>query len=64
MVAARAIGLDCGPMSGFKDQPVNEAFFAGTPLKCNFICNLGHGDPASVFVRSPRLAFEEACEIL
>jgi 3-hydroxypropanoate dehydrogenase len=64
MIAARAIGLDCGPMSGFKDNLVNEAFFAGTSLKCNFICNLGHGDPASVFVRSPRLAFEEACEIL
>ncbi len=63
MLAARAIGLDCGPMSGFDRKAVDEAFFAGTHVRSNFLCNLGHGDPASVFPRSPRLEFHEACRI-
>jgi 3-hydroxypropanoate dehydrogenase len=64
IVAARALGLDCGPMSGFDNAKVDAAFWAGTPVRTNFICNLGHGDPASVFPRSPRLTFDEACKIL
>lgn len=64
MLAARALGLDCGPMSGFDNQGVDAAFFAGTSRRSNFLCALGHGAPASVFPRSPRLAFDEACEIL
>lgn len=63
IIAARALGLDCGPMSGFDAAKLDEAFFAGTTLKSNFICNLGHGDPAKLFVRSPRLAFDDACTI-
>jgi 3-hydroxypropanoate dehydrogenase len=61
IVAARALGLGCGPMSGFDPAKVNEAFFAGTTVKVNFVCCLGHGDPAKVFPRSPRLTFDEAC---
>ncbi|MDY7537754.1 malonic semialdehyde reductase [Undibacterium sp. RTI2.1] len=64
MLAARAIGLDCGPMSGFDPDKVNATFFAGTEVKANFICNLGYGDIAKVFPRSPRLDFEEACKIV
>ena len=64
MIAARAHGLDCGPMSGFDAEKVNAAFFAGTAVKANFVCNLGHGDPAKLFGRSPRLAFDEACKIV
>ena len=60
IVAARALGLDCGPMSGFDNVGVDKAFFAGTRIKSNFICSIGHGDPASVFPRNPRLSFEEA----
>src|ERR1700722_6822721 len=60
IVAARALGLDCGPMSGFDNAGVDEAFFSGTQIKSNFICSIGHGDPASVFPRNPRLSFEEA----
>ena len=63
IIAARALGLDCGPMSGFDAAKVDAAFFAGTPVKANFIVNLGHGDPAKVLPRSPRLAFEDACRI-
>ncbi|MDE1953772.1 MAG: malonic semialdehyde reductase [Betaproteobacteria bacterium] len=63
MLAARGLGLDCGPMSGFNADAVNAAFFAGTSVKANFICNLGHGDPTGLFPRSPRLAFEQACRI-
>jgi 3-hydroxypropanoate dehydrogenase len=63
MLAARALGLDCGPMSGFDADKVNAAFFAGTEVKANFICNLGYGDAAKLFPRSPRLAFDEACKI-
>jgi 3-hydroxypropanoate dehydrogenase len=64
MLAARALGLDCGPMSGFDQQRLNDAFFAGTSTKVNFVCGLGYGDPTKVFPRSPRLAFDEACSIL
>jgi len=64
IIAARALGLDCGPMSGFDRATVDAAFFAGSGWKSNFLVNLGHGDPAAVFARSPRLAFAEACEIL
>jgi 3-hydroxypropanoate dehydrogenase len=63
MLAARALGLDCGPMSGFDHAKVDAAFWAGTEIKTNFICNLGHGDPSKLFSRSPRLSFEEACRI-
>lgn len=64
MLAARAYGLDCGPMSGFNQSGVNEAFFADKPtFKVNFICNLGYGDPAGLFPRSPRFDFDQACEI-
>jgi 3-hydroxypropanoate dehydrogenase len=64
IIAARALGLDCGPMSGFDNASVDSEFFAGTNIKSNFICALGHGDPAGVFARNPRLAFDEACKIL
>ncbi len=63
ILAARALGLDCGPMSGFNNAKVDEAFFAGTAIKSNFLVNLGQGDPASIFARSPRLGFDEACRI-
>ncbi len=63
MMAARAIGLDCGAMSGFDSKLVNEAFFAGTSWTANFLVNLGHGDASGVFARSPRLDFSEACRI-
>lgn len=58
IMAARALGLDTGPMSGFNNAAVDEAFFAGTKVKSNFISTLGYGDPASIFGRSPRPAFE------
>lgn len=61
ILAARALGLDCGPMSGFNNAMVDELFFAGTSHKSNFLCNLGYGDPAGVFPRNPRLSFDEAC---
>jgi 3-hydroxypropanoate dehydrogenase len=64
IMAARAIGLDCGPMSGFDNAKVDEAFFAGTAVKSNFLCNLGYGDVAKVRPRAPRLAFDEACKIV
>jgi 3-hydroxypropanoate dehydrogenase len=60
MLAARALGLDCGPMSGFDSDGVDREFFAGTRVRSNFICTLGHGDPASIPPRLPRLEFEEA----
>ncbi len=63
LLAARALGLDAGPMSGFDNAAVDAAFFAGTNIKSNFICTLGHGDPASVFDRLPRLSFDEATSI-
>ena len=61
ILAARALGLDCGPMSGFDGAKVDEEFWAGTKVKTNFICNLGHGDPSKLWPRSPRLSFDEAC---
>jgi len=64
ILAARALGLDCGPMSGFSADAVNAAFFPDGRVKVNFVCNLGYGDPASLFARSPRLDFEEACRIV
>ena len=64
MLAARALGLDCGPMSGFDNAAVDAEFFAGSAIRSNFLCNLGYGDPAALFPRSPRLAFDEACRIL
>ncbi|MES2317098.1 MAG: malonic semialdehyde reductase [Pseudomonadota bacterium] len=63
MLAARAVGLDCGPMSGFNADKLNAAFFAGTELKANFLCNIGYGDAQHLHPRQPRLAFEEACTI-
>jgi len=63
ILAARALGLDCGPMSGFDAAKVDAAFWAGTAVRTNFICNLGHGDPSKLYRRSPRLSFEEACRI-
>lgn len=64
ILAARALGLDVGPMSGFDHAQVDAAFFAGTAVKSNFLCNLGYGDPAKIRPRAPRLAFDEACQIL
>jgi 3-hydroxypropanoate dehydrogenase len=58
IVAARALGIDTGPMSGFDNAAVDAAFFAGTKVKSNFLCTLGYGDPASIFGRSPRPGFE------
>lgn len=63
ILAARALGLDCGPMSGFDRDKVDAAFFAGTSVRSNFLVNLGHGDPASTYPRAPRLPFDEACTI-
>lgn len=61
ILAARAVGLDAGPMSGFDNSKVDELFLAGTGWKSNFLVNLGYGDPAGLFPRSPRLSFDEAC---
>jgi 3-hydroxypropanoate dehydrogenase len=63
MLAARSVGLDCGPMSGFDNAKVDAAFFAGTTVKSNFLCNVGYGDAAKLYPRSPRLTFDEACKI-
>ena len=64
ILAARALGLDCGPMTGFDNAKVDQAFFAGTSVRSNILVNLGQGDPGSIFPRSPRLGFDEACQIL
>ena len=64
MLAARSLGLDCGPMSGFDNDKVDAAFFAGTSYKSNFICALGTGTTEMLFPRNPRLPFEEACSIV
>lgn len=64
ILAARALGLDCGPMSGFDNAGVDAAFFAGTQVRSNFLINIGYGDPAGLFPRSPRLSFDEACRIV
>ena len=63
ILAARALGLDCGPMSGFDAAKVDAAFWSGTTIKTNFIVNLGHGDASKLLGRSPRLSFDEACKI-
>jgi len=63
MMAARSVGLDCGPMSGFDEEKVNAAFFAGTSIKANFVCSLGYGDATKLFPRSPRLSFDQACQV-
>jgi Nitroreductase len=78
ILAARALGLDCGPMSGFDNAKVDEEFFPASPkaestatevmptgrIKSNFLCNLGYGDPSGVYPRNPRLEFEEVCRLL
>jgi 3-hydroxypropanoate dehydrogenase len=69
LIAARALGLDCGPMSGFDMDGVNKEFFENQDgemknWKANWICNLGHGDKSKIMPRSPRLAFDEACRVL
>jgi len=64
LIAARAVGLDCGPMSGFDNSLVDDEFFPDTTLKSNFLCNLGYGDPSKTFKRLPRFNFDEVCEIL
>lgn len=63
MLAARACGLDCGPMSGFDQDKVNAAFFPDSTYRVNFICSLGYGTDEKLFPRSPRLAFEDACRV-
>lgn len=62
IIAARALGLDCGPMSGFDNAGVDRAFFSGTRVQSNFICSIGYGKPGTPFPRNPRLTFEEACQ--
>ena len=65
IIAARALGLDCGPMSGFDNAGVDAAFFAGTTIRANFLINIGYGDASrDLFPRSPRLSFDEACRIV
>jgi 3-hydroxypropanoate dehydrogenase len=64
IMAARALGLDCGPMSGFDAGKVNAEFFPDGKWKANFICNLGYGDASKLFPRLPRLTFDEACRVL
>lgn len=63
ILAARALGLDCGPMSGFDNDMVDDRFFAGTSIRSNFLCNLGYGDPRGLAPRNPRLEFDDACLI-
>ncbi|MEM1409680.1 MAG: malonic semialdehyde reductase [Pseudomonadota bacterium] len=64
MIAARALGLDCGPMSGFDVPGVTKAFFGGTDVEANWLCNIGYGTDEELFPRSPRLDFDEASELL
>ncbi|MGD9502051.1 MAG: malonic semialdehyde reductase [Methyloceanibacter sp.] len=64
IIAARALGLDCGPMSGFDNEGVDRDFFAGTNVKANFLCNLGYGDGSVLRPRSPRFEFDEMARIL
>lgn len=64
MLAARGLGLDCGPMSGFSQAGVKAEFFADTEYWPNFLCNIGYGDSKDLFPRSPRLGFDEACKII
>ena len=64
MMVSRALGLDCGPMSGFNNVMVDEIFFNGTNIKSNFLCCIGYGDPSKIFMRLPHLDFDEVCEII
>lgn len=64
IMAARALGLDCGPMSGFDQAALDATFFANSTVKANFLINLGYGDASKLFARSPRFAFADACQIL
>jgi 3-hydroxypropanoate dehydrogenase len=64
ILAARLHGLDCGPMSGFDNAGVDAAFFSGTSIKSNFLCNIGYGDPAGLQPRSPRFSFDEMAKIV
>ena len=64
IIAARALGLGTGPMSGFDNAGVDREFFAGTSVKSNFLCSLGYGDPSGIFPRSPRFEFEEVAKIV
>lgn len=64
IMAARALGLDCGPMSGFDADEVSAEFFPGESVRANFMVNIGYGNPASLHPRSPRLSFDEACRIV
>jgi 3-hydroxypropanoate dehydrogenase len=64
ILAARAVGFDCGPMSGFDPARVNAEFFPDGRWKANFLCNLGYGDSSKLFPRNPRLEFDEACRVL
>ena len=64
IIAARSLGLDCGPMGGFDHAGVDREFLAGTEWRSNFLLNLGYGDPAGVFPRNPRLTFDDACRIV
>jgi 3-hydroxypropanoate dehydrogenase len=64
LLAARSLGLDCGPMSGFDNAGVDKSFFAGTSIRSNFLCNLGYGDPSAVKQRLPRFDFAEVAEII
>ncbi|MBC7905647.1 MAG: malonic semialdehyde reductase [Rhodospirillaceae bacterium] len=63
ILALRALGLDCGPMSGFDNAAVDQAFFGGTAVKSNFLINIGYGDKAALHPRNPRLDFDEACRV-
>jgi 3-hydroxypropanoate dehydrogenase len=64
MLAARAVGLDVGPMSGFDNAKVDEEFFHGTSIKSNFLVNLGYADTSRIFRRLPRMAFDDVCETI
>ena len=64
IIAARMLGLDCGPMSGFDQNGLDKEFFPNSNIKSNFLCNIGYGDPTNIFKRSPRFEFDEVCEIL
>jgi 3-hydroxypropanoate dehydrogenase len=64
ILAARALGLDCGPMSGFDNDGVDREFFPDGRVKSNFLCNIGYGDPARLYPRGPRLSFDQACRII
>jgi len=64
IIAARALGLDCGPMSGFDNEGVDREFFPDGRMKSNFLCNIGYGDPKALHPRGPRLSFDQACQTI